>query len=462
MFVSDHRYVHQQSILELTSIVGQSREAFDNNLPDDVAIGKQTRHTPPSTYVALLMVASALCLGLAQMMLCAAILDGMFVALGGKSCALGWPSSYHDDDGGESSSSWIYCTTQSSMQPFSNESVTAGADDDATNYYPVSLLSMGWVLAASASVAMGMVDLSEMMHVQYFLFGCLVVSAVRFSVVLRRMMSDDVIGSNANNFNSTSDGLGGGGGDGVNWWIGPNPFQTVGPIMFNFAFVVTSPPSAVRARTKDSAYMALGMACALMGSLYMMVGLSGADVSNAVTNGIIPGNSSNLLSLILMNGNNEDGGPSVFDLCMIGLFGLSTVASVPVYCLLAKETLIHDAGVAPLPSFIFSNVLPWIIVALTYNASCFEAFVNWSGLLILGYANFSLPLLLDLKLKTVRAGLRRAISITQQDVDDWRTTTITKCVFMVVTASITMVIAVSISGNLTLSLVAFILLIGLM
>jgi len=251
-------------------------------------------------------------------MLCAAILDGMFVALGGKSCALGWPSSYHDDDGGESSSSWIYCTTQSSMQPFSNESVTAGADDDATNYYPVSLLSMGWVLAASASVAMGMVDLSEMMHVQYFLFGCLVVSAVRFSVVVRRMLSDDVIGSNANNFNSTSDGLGGGGGDGVNWWIGPNPFQTVGPIMFNFAFVVTSPPSAVRARTEDSAYMALGMACALMGSLYMMVGLSGADVSNAVTNGIIPGNSSNLLSLILMNGNNEDGGPSVFDLCMIG------------------------------------------------------------------------------------------------------------------------------------------------
>lgn len=59
--------VHQQPILELTSIVGQSREAFDNNLPDDVAIGKQTRHTPPSTYVALLMVASALCLGLAQM-----------------------------------------------------------------------------------------------------------------------------------------------------------------------------------------------------------------------------------------------------------------------------------------------------------------------------------------------------------------------------------------------------------
>ena len=44
----------------------------------------------------------------------------------------------------------------------------------------------------------------------------------------------------------------------------------------------------------------------------------GADASNAVTNGIIPGNSSNLLSLILLSGSNVDGGPSVFDLCMIG------------------------------------------------------------------------------------------------------------------------------------------------
>ena len=62
--------------LELTSIVGQSREAFDNHLLDDdsasemTGVGKQPRRrttTPPSTYVALLMVASALCLGLAQM-----------------------------------------------------------------------------------------------------------------------------------------------------------------------------------------------------------------------------------------------------------------------------------------------------------------------------------------------------------------------------------------------------------
>lgn len=131
-----------------------------------------------------------------------------------------------------------------------------------------------------------------------------------------------------------------------------------------------------------------------------------------------------------------------------------------VYCLLAKETLINDAGVAPLPSFILSNVLPWILVALTYNAAFFEAFVNWSGLLILGYANFSLPLLLDLKLKKLRA-----VNIAKEQLvvyDNGSTTAITKCVFISVTASITMVILMSMFDNLTLSVGSFALFVGLM
>lgn len=51
-------------------------------------------------------------LALAQMMLCAAIMDGLFVVIGGKSCALGLPS--RNEDGKTSS---IYCTTHSSMKP---------------------------------------------------------------------------------------------------------------------------------------------------------------------------------------------------------------------------------------------------------------------------------------------------------------------------------------------------------
>ena len=235
-------------------------------------------------------------------MLCAAILDGMFVALGGKSCALGLPSA------GDVDPTFVYCTTHSSMKPF----LGSGA--------PVSIMSIGWVIAASASVAMGSVDLDEMMGVQYFLFACLVISAVRFSAVLKNMSDELQIDVTREDEDSN--------GSAVNWFVGPNPFVTVGPIMFNFAFVVTSPPSSALAKKESIAYKALGMSCVVMGSLYTMVGLSGASVSNAVRNGMVKGgDDSNLLSLILLSGG--DDGPSLLDLGIIGLFGFSTVASVP-------------------------------------------------------------------------------------------------------------------------------------
>ena len=219
-------------------------------------------------------------------MLCAAILDGMFVALGGKSCALGIPSSDNE---------WspIYCTTNSSMKPF----MGSGA--------PVSLISVGWLIASTASVLMGSVALDEMMGVQYFLFGCLVVASMRFSFVLNDMNHDgfendhDVI---ANNENSGE----------VSWFVGPNPFQCFGPIMFNFAFIVTSPPSICLAKNEKIAYKALGASCVVMGALYTLVGMSGASISNVVRKS---GQDSNLLSLILLSG--EDGA-SLFDLCIIG------------------------------------------------------------------------------------------------------------------------------------------------
>jgi hypothetical protein len=384
------------------------------------------------------MVASALCLALAQMMLCAAILDGMLVSTMGQSCALGLPTS--------PTSSWIHCTSHSSMKPYAG----SGA--------PTSLISIGTVIAAVISVGMGTVDLDEMMGVQYSLFGCLIISCIRFAYVLRHMSSElsndddgggvDVVAVAADEGNADN-------GEDLSWFVGPNPFSTIGPIMFNFAFVVTAPPLVAMAKKESIAYKALGMACVAMGVLYTLVGCVGAPVANAVRNGLVEGgDDTNLLSLILLSGKvgtGSTGRPSVIDLFCIGTFGLSTVASVPVYCLLAKDTLVNDAGVAPMPAFLLSNVLPWLLVALTYNAAFFEAFVNWSGLLILGYSNFSLPLLLDVKLKKVRSFLHkgRILGLTDQGSG------ITGVVFSFLTASITAVIAISITNSLSVAGLSF-------
>jgi len=410
---------YPQPILEKTSIVGQSLEAYGKNA---------------SVYAALTMVASALCLALAQMMLCAAILDGMLVSTTGQSCALGVPTT---------SSSWIHCTSHSSMKPYAG----SGA--------PTSLISVGTVIAAVFSVGMGTVDLDEMMGVQYSLFACLIVSCVRFAYVFRKMslgLSND--GEMMDMTAVAEEGSGVGGEEALSWFVGPNPFSTIGPIMFNFAFVVTAPPLISMAKKESIAYKALGMACVAMGVLYTMVGCVGAPVANAVRNGLIEGgDDTNLLSLVLLSGNVEGGAggrPSMIDLFCIGTFGLSTVASVPVYCLLAKDTLVNDAGVAPMPAFLLSNVLPWLLVALTYNAAFFEAFVNWSGLLILGYSNFSLPLLLDVKLKKVRSMLKGGLADLSGDEGN-----ITSVIFSFLTASISAVIAISITNSLTTAGISF-------
>jgi len=407
----------KQPLLERTSIVGQSKEAY----------GETT-----GTSVAFVMVASALCLGLAQMMLCAAIMDGMFVALAGKSCALGLPSA------GDGQDSFLHCTEHLSMKPF----VHSGA--------PVSILSVGWFVAAGITVALGTVDLDEMMGAQYALFACLLVSCARFAHVLRRM------GREAPDTSPNADVAAGAP---LSRFVGPGAFQAVGPIMFIFAFVVTAPPLSAMAKKESIAHRAMATACLVMGVLYACVGLVGAPAANAVDNGWIPGgDDTNLLSLILLGSGSDEESAEFVDLLCIASFGLSQLAAVPVYCLLAQETLVNDAGIPKFMAFLLSNVLPWILVALTYNAAFFESFVNWSGLLILGYANFSLPLLLDMRLKVVREF--RELSQKKSHgggsfIADDKTTKFTSVIFSILTASISAVIAMSISGNLVLSGIFF-------
>lgn len=78
--------------------------------------------------------------------------------------------------------------------------------------------------------------------------------------------------------------------------------------------------------------------------------------------------------------------------------------------------------------------------------------------MILGYANFSVPLMLDLKLIKVRAD-RSTSTKKIQSGDDER---IVKSVFIIVTCCITAVIVMSIFNSLSLSLLAFAVLVGVM
>jgi hypothetical protein len=336
----------------------------------------------------LAMIGCALSLALAQMMLCAAIADSMLVASVGQSCGLGMFD--------------IYCTSNLSMKPF--QMMVIPQDDDNNNMDmattpPVSLISAGLVLASSITISLATVDLDSLVVAQYFLFGCLLVACSRFYSTLRDMGDVAFSEQDATWFGEEDTSL-------LllpataPFWIGPRPFDAVGPILFNFAFVVTAPPLVCGADSPASGTRALVVACVLMGALYILIGRVGA---NAATNTGF-GLDDNLLSLVLRGRHDPDSldvwdiGVDVWDIGAVSLFGLSQLASIPVYCELARETIRVHLQVThnkPLALFVASHVCPWILVALTYNSALFEEFVDWSSLLLLGFANFSLPLLLD-------------------------------------------------------------------
>lgn len=312
------------------------------------------------------MIGCALALALAQMMLCAAIADSMLVASMGKSCGVGFP--FH-----------VHCTSNLSMKPFQ---VTSALSEDSTdsNNVPVSLVSAGLLISSSITISLAFVDLNSMLTAQYALFGCFLIACARFCFCLWDMSDSDLEQDSELEVLS----------QGAQLWIGPSPFDAVGPVLFNFAFVVTIPPLSCGAKSAMGGVRSLVVACIIMGALYTLIGFIGATVAVNTPTTL----DNNLLSLVLRGTNAEELNP--LDLAAVVLFGLSQLAAIPIYCELARETLVSHVGFRnKAQSFAVSHVLPWIIVALTYNSALFETFVEWSSLLLLGFANFSLPLVLD-------------------------------------------------------------------
>lgn len=346
--------------------------------------------------VSLLMIGCALSLSLAQMMLCAAISDSMIVAATGQSCGYS-PTTFR-----------THCTSNLSMKPFlipstltynsdggtqrtdtdnDGRNIKSAAEPIAYPPAPVSLISMGLMVSSTITISLAAVDLDSMIMAQYVLFACLLFSCGRFCMTLHNMellTSETTVASTQVDEVLISPVAA--------FWVGARPFNAVGPVLFNFAFVVTAPPLSCGADNGSVASRALIVACIVMGILYTAVGYIGATAAlNTPRNA-----DGNLLSIVL-RGTDPDALDPV-DMWSVVLFGLSQLAAIPVYCELARQTLLGHMQVRNKQlAFGLSHVLPWTVVAMTYNSELFEAFVEWSSLLLLGFSNFSLPLLLHHK-----------------------------------------------------------------
>jgi hypothetical protein len=314
----------------------------------------------------------------------------------------------------------MHCTSNLSMKPFtpleqSAVEVTAGVSP------PMFLVTGGLVVASSITISLAAVDQSSMITAQYVLFGCLLLACLRFCYTLSSAAHESDCEEYAPEF-----------------VLGHKPFEAVGSILFNFAFVVTAPSLAGDAHSMNDAIRALVTAIVVMGLLYSVIGWIGAPAA-ACAEG-----DTNLLSLVLR-------GRGQWDILSVVVFGLSQLAAIPVYCELARETMdSHIKIVSPRDSFWLCHAAPWVICAVTYNSELFETFVEWSSLLLLGFANFSLPLLLDLKLKD-----HHGIIVNQQQRTVGQGPDVVLWMYAFVSAGITSVIIQRMTESLMLAEIGF-------
>jgi len=510
-----------QPNLANNDMVALTTKAFASSPPPKNGARIDKDNSSPSTakvITSIAMVGCALALALAQMMLCAKIADATIVAALGSNCGVGvlelchrplsrlsHPSSIthvtttddedeDDDDDEELFQEW---PLTASSPPSSLDNVEVPSDEDKASQrreyenrrnavhctqslsmasfadgeepVPTALITAGLIGASVTTMALASVDLDSMIYAQYVLFACLLFACGRFWLALSAPHSLEFSGTAA----------------GVWYYVGPRPFDAVGPTLFNFAFVVTAPALSCSSQNSNQAANSLITACVVMGVLYTLLGWVGAPAAAAAAMRLTNNEGGeadaqhvivddNLLSLVLLRGtlsssadHNDATSASFWDVLSVIIFGVSQLAAIPVYCELARDTLSTHVGVfSRRMTFFLCHVAPWLVCVVTYNSRMFELFIEWSSLLLLGFCNFSLPLLLHIMTTTstthdadqtngIHGTVNDDLCLAQVPVLEKKWPDISLVVYSLVTGSIAGVIVQRIAGSFFLAQIVF-------
>ena len=299
----------------------------------------------PERITAALLALCLQSLALAQMVLCAQAADALLVWAGGASAAVGY---------GPSNFARVAWSSSLALRPF------AGAGPGSA-----TLLSGGFVLAACAAVLLGRLDLSEAFAVHAASLALLCGAVLRF---LAAFLSD------MRHAGFPSEGV----------VVGPAPIASLGSIVFNFAFVVAIPSLVADKRPNADVGRAASRATTFMAFVYAVVGslgfFAGASGDNFVASRL----------------QRADGAAAAADVLAFFAWAFSQLLAIPVYCELAKRLLLAQ-GWTPRGAYLGGTVAPWALAALLYQRDAFGAIVDAAALFVLGFANYTVPLVLDVQ-----------------------------------------------------------------
>ena len=218
------------------------------------------------------------------------------------------------------------------------------------------LISAGYVACCSLFAPLGLLTLEENMYQQNFSFVALLLLVTQFI------------------FAFCSTGLRAGSLP----WIGVHWIDTVGVVIFNFAFCVTVPSWLNEKAPGVSVNRVFWTSTVLSTLLYTSVGVLGALAFANVPE--------NMLSLMVSE---QVGLPT--RLCGI-LFGVLIIGfGVPIFCVIMRYNLVNGGLCSEPWAHVWSSVLPWGTAWTLYQGSVTRKLLDYSGLVLNGFTDFVAP-----------------------------------------------------------------------
>ena len=295
-------------------------------------------------FVLWVVVISSLAANIPAIIVSSQVMDGIFIRIFGKSCAVElFPTAFS-------------CATE----------VTSAASPFVSN----SVLSLGMIATAIICVPLGLYNLEDSIGVQvaafFALFGIVALWICQFFV----------------------EGL-------VPRWLpafGDSQTAMLGTVIFNFAFVISVPSWANESKSNVNKSRVIWTSTLSSTAIFILLGVLGTMAFRQFSDPSV-----DLLSVL---SSSQDVRGSIIKRGVVyGTLAFPAVAlisGIPVFSILARYNLL-EAGMGPIGSSFISVILPWVISVAFYGGSGVNDVINWLGLVVGGMANFVLPTVLYIK-----------------------------------------------------------------
>ncbi|KAA0168848.1 hypothetical protein FNF27_02010 [Cafeteria roenbergensis] len=241
---------------------------------------------------------------------------------------------------------------------------------DPVTHDPVAtVISLGYLLSMLLCIPFGIMKLDENMWFQWLSFGGLLLFTGEFFVQF--IMS------------SVPDGVGYEPGNGPSQTVlfGGNQGQVLGLAMFAYAYVVTIPSWLNEKKSGVSVNSAVWWPALVGFIMKLLIGLLGAWAFAHPTDNIL----TNLASPPM---------PQVTRYSSYMWNLLTLVPGIPILAIMVKYNLITGKIVSPFMANILGVVLPWAVTAFCYEQQVLNQLCNWVAILVQGYINFLVPIML--------------------------------------------------------------------